>query len=91
MSGELLFVSLGLGHTLMMGRELADMSQVLSVIIVIIGLGLLTDRAIFGVIFEVNVYNYPDDVVSAHELEDLVKSLLPEQRGWDAAVPALAE
>ena len=50
MSGELLFVSLGLGHTLMMGRELADMSQVLSVMIVIIGLGLLTDRAIFGVI-----------------------------------------
>lgn len=50
MSGELLFVSLGLGHTLMMGRELADMSQVLSVMIVIIALGLLTDRAIFGVI-----------------------------------------
>ena len=48
-------------------------------------------RAIFGVVFEVNVYNYPEDVVSAHELEDLVKSLLPEQRGWDAAIPALAE
>ncbi len=49
MSGELLFVSLGLGHMLMMGRELADMSQVVAVMLVIIGLGLLTDRAIFGV------------------------------------------
>ncbi|WP_052547555.1 ABC transporter permease [Fimbriimonas ginsengisoli] len=48
MSGELLFVSLGLGHLLMMGRELADMSQVLSVMIVIIALGLLTDTVIFG-------------------------------------------
>jgi NitT/TauT family transport system permease protein len=52
MSGELLFVSLGLGHTLMMGRELADMSQVVAVMIVIIALGLLTDRAIFGVMEE---------------------------------------
>ena len=50
MSGELLFVTVGLGHTLMMGRELADMSQVLCVMMVIIALGLLTDRAIFGVI-----------------------------------------
>ncbi|CAN5548281.1 ABC transporter permease [soil metagenome] len=48
MAGELLFVSLGLGHMLMMGRELADMSQVLAVMIVIICLGLLTDIVIFG-------------------------------------------
>ena len=48
MSGELLFVSLGLGHMLMMGRELSDMSQVLSVMIVIIALGLLADNMIFG-------------------------------------------
>ena len=48
MSGELLFVSLGLGQMLMQGRELADMSQVLSVMIVIMGLGLMTDRVIFG-------------------------------------------
>ena len=45
----------------------------------------------FGVAFDLNVYNYPEDVVSAHEMEDLVKSLLPEQQGWDAGVPALAE
>ena len=48
MSGELLFVSLGLGHMLMMGRELADMSQVLAVMLVIIAIGLLTDRLVFG-------------------------------------------
>lgn len=48
MSGELLFVSLGLGHMLMMGRELSDMSQVLSVMFVIIALGLLADNMIFG-------------------------------------------
>jgi NitT/TauT family transport system permease protein len=50
MAGELLFVSMGLGHMLMMGRELADMSQVFAVMLVIVGLGLLTDRAIFGVL-----------------------------------------
>lgn len=50
LSGELLFVSLGLGHMLMMGRELADMSQVMAVMLVIIALGLLTDLAIFGVL-----------------------------------------
>jgi hypothetical protein len=43
------------------------------------------------VIFELNVYNYPEDVVSAHEMEDLVKSLLPERQTWEAGVPALAE
>jgi len=48
-------------------------------------------RTAFGVIFELNVYNYPEDVVSAHEMEDLVKSLLPEQQVWNAAVPVLAE
>lgn len=50
MAGELLFVSLGLGHMLMMGRELADMSQVLAVMIVISSLGLLTDTVIFGAV-----------------------------------------
>ena len=33
-----------------MGRELADMSQVVAVMLVIISLGLLTDRAFFGVL-----------------------------------------
>ncbi|MCW5934059.1 MAG: ABC transporter permease [Fimbriimonadia bacterium] len=50
MSGELLFVSLGLGHTLMMGRELADMSQVIAVMLIIMAIGLTADRAVFGTI-----------------------------------------
>jgi GGDEF domain-containing protein len=50
-------------------------------------------RAAFNVTFELSVFNYPEDVVSAHEMEDLVKSLLPEQGGWDvsAPTPALAD
>jgi len=47
-------------------------------------------RAAFQVAFEISVYNYPEDVVSAHEMEDLVKSLMPEEPGWDAATPAPA-
>lgn len=48
MAGELLFVSFGLGHMLMMGRELADMPRVLVVMGVIIAFGLLADFVIFG-------------------------------------------
>src|SRR5262249_13983843 len=44
-------------------------------------------RSAFNVAFELTVYNYPEDVVSAHEMEDLVKSLMPEQAGWEAAAP----
>lgn len=48
MAGELLYVSLGLGQLLTMGRELNDMSQVVAVMLVIIALGLLVDRLIFS-------------------------------------------
>jgi NitT/TauT family transport system permease protein len=48
MAAELLYVSLGLGHLLMIGRELNDMSQVLAVMLVIITIGLLIDRVIFS-------------------------------------------
>jgi GGDEF domain-containing protein len=50
-------------------------------------------RAAFQVTFELSVYNYPEDVVSAHEMEDLVKSLMPEQPAWEVGspAPALAE
>jgi len=48
MAGELLYALPGLGHLLTMGRELNDMSQVLAVIVVIIALGLATDRLVFG-------------------------------------------
>lgn len=47
MAGELLYVTLGLGQLLMMGRELNDMSQVIAVMLVIIALGLAVDRLVF--------------------------------------------
>jgi NitT/TauT family transport system permease protein len=46
-SGEMIFVSLGLGHLLMMGRDLNDMSQVIAVMILIMLLGYVVDRLVF--------------------------------------------
>jgi sulfonate transport system permease protein len=46
-SGEMIFVSLGLGHLLMMGRDLNDMSQVMAVMVLIMLLGFLVDRIVF--------------------------------------------
>jgi NitT/TauT family transport system permease protein len=46
-SGEMIFVSLGLGHLLMMGRDLNDMSRVLAVMTVIMAIGYMVDRLIF--------------------------------------------
>ena len=48
MAGELLYVSLGLGHLLNMGRELNDMSQVIAIMLVIVAIGLLVDRLVFA-------------------------------------------
>src|ERR1700685_2940248 len=44
---EMIFLSLGLGQLLMMGRDLSDMNQVLAVMILIICLGYLVDGLIF--------------------------------------------
>src|SRR6266404_6448828 len=44
---EMIFLSLGLGQLLMMGRDLSDMSQVMAVMILIIILGYLVDGLIF--------------------------------------------
>jgi NitT/TauT family transport system permease protein len=49
-SGEMLFVSLGLGHLLMMGRDLNDMSQVVAVMILIMLLGYAVDLLVFQAI-----------------------------------------
>jgi NitT/TauT family transport system permease protein len=49
-SGEMIFVTLGLGQLLMMGRDLNDMSQVVAVMILIIGLGYLVDGLVFKTI-----------------------------------------
>lgn len=50
MAGEILFVSLGLGHLLNIGRELNDMSQVIAVMIVIITIGVVMDNLVFGIL-----------------------------------------
>lgn len=46
-SGEMIFVSLGLGQQLMMGRDLNDMNLVIAVMILIIGLGYVVDGLVF--------------------------------------------
>jgi NitT/TauT family transport system permease protein len=48
MAGELLYALPGLGNLLTMGRELNDMSQVVAVMVIIIALGLITDRLLFA-------------------------------------------
>jgi NitT/TauT family transport system permease protein len=50
MAGELLYAVPGLGYQLMMGRELNDMPAVVSVIILIIAIGLVTDRILFSLL-----------------------------------------
>jgi NitT/TauT family transport system permease protein len=47
MAGEMLSATKGLGQVLMVGRDLADISQVMAVMIVIIILGLSLDKLIF--------------------------------------------
>ena len=44
---EMIFLSLGLGQLLMMGRDLNDMSQVLAVMMLIIVLGFIIDGLVF--------------------------------------------
>lgn len=50
MSGEVMTTSIGLGQTLIMGRDLADINQVMLVMIVIILVGIGVDKCIFSVI-----------------------------------------
>ena len=45
-------------------------------------------RMKYGKAFEITAHNYPQDVQSAHELEDIVKSLLPQEEEWEAPAPA---
>ena len=48
MAGEMMFSSVGLGQILMMGRDLADINRVMAIMIVIILIGTLMDRLVFG-------------------------------------------
>lgn len=52
MAGEMLIGTKGLGHVLMVGRDLGDIAQVVAVMIVIVILGLIFDKLIFGRIEE---------------------------------------
>jgi NitT/TauT family transport system permease protein len=49
-SGEMIFVSLGLGQLLMLGRDLNDMSQVIAVMMLIIAIGYIVDGLVFKTI-----------------------------------------
>ncbi len=48
MAGELLFVTIGLGHLLDVGRNLNDINMVFAVMLVIIAVGVVIDRVLFG-------------------------------------------
>jgi NitT/TauT family transport system permease protein len=43
----MIFISLGLGQLLMMGRDLNDMSQVIAVMLLIIAIGYIVDGLFF--------------------------------------------
>jgi GGDEF domain-containing protein len=44
-------------------------------------------RAKYGCTFDITAHNYPDQVKSSHELEDIVKSQLPEKEEWSVPAP----
>lgn len=48
--------------------------------------GLQEVRAKYGTAFDITAHNYPEHVSSSHELEDIVKSLLPAQDEWASPV-----
>jgi GGDEF domain-containing protein len=48
-------------------------------------------RSKHGGTFETSVHNYPENVQSSHELEDIVKSMLPVKDEYAASVPVPAK
>lgn len=54
MAGEMISATKGLGQVLMVGRDLADISQVMAIMLVIVVLGVAVDKIIFGRI-ELNI------------------------------------
>ncbi len=50
MAGELIYVTSGLGKSLLIGRELNDVNQVCAVMVLIVAFGVIVDRAAFGVV-----------------------------------------
>lgn len=47
MAGEVMTTSVGLGQTLITGRDLADINQVMLVMLVIVAIGIIIDKCIF--------------------------------------------
>lgn len=50
MSAEVMSASVGLGYTLMLGRDLADINQVMLVMLAIVLIGILVDKLVFSYI-----------------------------------------
>ena len=50
MAGEVMTTSIGLGQTLIMGRDLGDIDQVMLVMIIIVLMGILIDKCVFSTI-----------------------------------------
>ena len=56
MSGEVMTATTGLGYSLMMGRNLADINQVMLIMLVIVLVGILIDRLIFSTLEKIVRY-----------------------------------
>ncbi|MGE5596256.1 MAG: ABC transporter permease [Hyphomicrobiales bacterium] len=48
LAAELLYVNTSLGHLLSLGRDLNDVSQVIAIMLVIVAIGIVVDRVLFG-------------------------------------------
>jgi NitT/TauT family transport system permease protein len=47
LAGEMIFVSLGLGQLLVMGRDLNDINQIVAVMVLVISIGFVVDGLVF--------------------------------------------
>jgi len=52
MAGEVMSAAIGLGHSLVMGRDLADINQVMLIMIIIVIVGIVIDKFVFSLIEE---------------------------------------
>ncbi len=52
MAGEVMSAAIGLGHSLMMGRDMADINQVMLIMITIVIVGVIIDKCVFSAIEE---------------------------------------
>jgi hypothetical protein len=44
-------------------------------------------KAKHGLACDITVYNYPEHVQSAHEIEEIVRGMLPENKEWELPIP----